>query len=457
MKKYFKINELVFAVDEGAVLFLRKLQALLLADNPSIMLAHGRDIFTRCVTEQGFAVSLKTFLDTASWSHESKKYVGGFTVANACSPCGASFERQLKWAELLSQFKNLDRSVCFTALILGKTADTVNNILKNNPDMDFQALENRIRLDFNEPDYLTMEENHYQLWVNLQASCGYTYMYDDMNLVECNDLKKIGMEEADDFGYNSLNCALLKGSETLLNLIKSTEGVPWGNLWESEEEFKKRVVNAYEQQKWLNIHVNSNGELEDISDDFSVISAIPDIPEINRSRYQCFNDFLIDFDDSDIESIYKPWDVVDDATLKAILNSNLSGAQAISEAHRIKRRASIQEENNTELGTSTELAPLNDSFNSEMDTSSPSVDNSILHGTETSASLEFLYDEAELGHFLLTCIEEFELLSQFTANGVCGFFMVITRFIYGLYRLNYFFLRARKVKIKRFMKWWRQN
>ena len=212
-------------------------------------------------------------------------------------------------------------------------------------------------------------------------------------------------------------------------------------------------MNAYEQQKWLNIHVNSNGELEDISDDFSVISAIPDIPEINRSRYQCFNDFLIDFDDSDIESIYKPWDVVDDATLKAILNSNLSGAQAISEAHRIKRRASIQEENNTELGTSTELAPLNDSFNSEMDTSSPSVDNSILHGTETSASLEFLYDEAELGHFLLTCIEEFELLSQFTANGVCGFFMVITRFIYGLYRLNYFFLRARKVKIKRFMKW----
>jgi hypothetical protein len=34
------------------------------------------------------------------------------------------------------------------------------------------------------------------------------------------------MEEADDFGYNSLNCALLKGSETLLNLIKSTEGIP---------------------------------------------------------------------------------------------------------------------------------------------------------------------------------------------------------------------------------------
>jgi hypothetical protein len=66
MKKYYKINELVFAVDEGAELFLRKLHALLLADNSSIMLGHGRDILTRCVFEQGFAVSLKTFLDTAS-------------------------------------------------------------------------------------------------------------------------------------------------------------------------------------------------------------------------------------------------------------------------------------------------------------------------------------------------------------------------------------------------------
>jgi hypothetical protein len=197
-------------------------------------------------------------------------------------------------------------------------------------------------------------------------------------------------------------------------------------------------VNAYEQQKWLNIRVNSNGELEDISDDFSAISAIPDIPEINRSRYQCFNDFLIDFDDSDIESIYKPWYVVDDASLKAILNSNLSGAQAISEAHRIKRRASIQE-NNTELETSTELAPLNDSFNSEMDTSSSSANN-ILHGTETSASLEFLYDESKFDHFLSTCIEKFDLLTQFTASGVCGFFMLIIRLIYGLYRLNFFFL-----------------
>ena len=129
-------------------------------------------------------------------------------------------------------------------------------------------------------------------------------------------------------------------------------------------------MNAYEQQKWLNIRVNSNDELED---DFSVISAIPEIPEIYRSRYQCFYDFLIDFDDSDIESIYKPW-VVDDASLKAIFNCNLSGSQAISEAHRIKRRASIQE-NNTDLETSTELVPVSGRFNSKIDTSSSSANN----------------------------------------------------------------------------------
>jgi hypothetical protein len=142
--------------------------------------------------------------------------------------------------------------------------------------------------------------------------------------------------------------------------------------------------------------------------------------------------------ENDIESVYEPFLDVNDALAEAIFNCNLSGSQAISEAHRIKRRASIQE-NNTELETSTELAPLNDSFNSEMDTSSSSANN-ILHGTETSASLEFLYDESKFDHFLSTCIEKFDLLTQFTANGVCGFFMLIIRLIYGLYRLNFFFL-----------------
>jgi hypothetical protein len=142
--------------------------------------------------------------------------------------------------------------------------------------------------------------------------------------------------------------------------------------------------------------------------------------------------------DSDIESVYEPWDV-NDTLLEAIFNCNLSGSQAIKELHEIKKNKREVINNNTELETSTELAPASDSFNSKINISSPS-DTSILHGTETSASLEFLYEDAKLGHFLSTCIEKFDLLSQFTANGVCGFFMVITRVIYGLYRLNFFFL-----------------
>jgi hypothetical protein len=63
--KYFKIGSLIFTADQGAELFLRKLQTLLLSENSSIMLFHSRDILSRCVSEQGFAVSLKAFLDTA--------------------------------------------------------------------------------------------------------------------------------------------------------------------------------------------------------------------------------------------------------------------------------------------------------------------------------------------------------------------------------------------------------
>jgi hypothetical protein len=63
--KYFKVDSVIFTADEGAELFLRKLQSLLLSDNSSIMLCHSREILFRCVFEQGFAVSLKAFLDTA--------------------------------------------------------------------------------------------------------------------------------------------------------------------------------------------------------------------------------------------------------------------------------------------------------------------------------------------------------------------------------------------------------
>ena len=195
--------------------------------------------------------------------------------------------------------------------------------------------------------------------------------------------------------------------------------------------FNSEVVEAYKQLSLITDFVPTPDGLEAI---------------LVKNDHLFEANFFSERSDRDIEGIHELWDVMDDTLLEAIFNCQLRDSQEITEIHKI-RRANI-EDNNTEL----ELAPLNDIFNSEMDTSSSSA-NSILHGTETSASLEFLYDEAKFDHFLSTCIEKFDLLTQFTANGVCGFFMVITRFIYGLYRLNFFFLCARKVKIKRLMKW----
>jgi len=194
-----------------------------------------------------------------------------------------------------------------------------------------------------------------------------------------------------------------------------------------------------------------NSEVEEAYKQLSLITDFVPTPDgleaiLVKNDHLFETNFFGERSDSGIEGIYELWDVVDDTLLEAIFNCQLRDSQEITEIHKI-RRANI-EDNNTEL----ELAPLNDIFNSEMDTSSSSANN-ILHGTETSASLEFLYDETKFDHFLSTCIEKFDLLTQFTANGVCGFFMVITRFIYGLYRLNFFFLCARKVKIKRLMKW----
>ena len=221
--------------------------------------------------------------------------------------------------------------------------------------------------------------------------------------------------------------------------------------------FNSKVEQAYQQQSLIRDFVLTPDGLD--YQQQSLISDFVLTPDgleatLIKNNHLLETNSSSERNDSDIESIYGPWDVVDDALLEAIFNCQLSGSQAIRKIHEIKTR---NEQNNmTELETSTELAPLNNepprlssggavvpsnenNYQSKVD-ANYSLDDSILHGTETSASLEFLYDETKLDHLLSTCIEKFDLLSQFTANGVCGFFMIITRFIYGLYRLNFFFL-----------------
>ena len=143
------------------------------------------------------------------------------------------------------------------------------------------------------------------------------------------------------------------------------------------------------------------GDIEDISDDLSVVSLIPDIPEINRPmQYQYSKDFLIvgpsDFDWRDGEAL--------------VLTK----------------------------GNSPEFGPLDDRFHSSIATN-PLVANDTLNDTEALTSLEFLYHETFLNH-ALTYIHMSGIFDQVTSNGVWGFFITVVRFIYGLYRLNFFFL-----------------
>lgn len=176
-----------------------------------------------------------------------------------------------------------------------------------------------------------------------------------------------------------------------------------------------------------------NSEVEEAYKQLSLITDFVPTPD-GLKAILVKNDHLFETNsssersDSDIESIYEPWDV-DDALLEAIFNCQLDGSQEITEIHKIKRRA--------ELETSTELVPWDDRFNSEI-YSSPSANN-VLNDTEALTSLEFLYHETLVSH-LLTYIYRFGILDQFTPNGVWGVFVTILRFIYGLYRLNFFFL-----------------
>ena len=63
--KIYKIEKIIFTVDEKAERFLCKLQSILTAPTSNTMLAQTIELVYNCVLEEGFAVSFKAFLDTA--------------------------------------------------------------------------------------------------------------------------------------------------------------------------------------------------------------------------------------------------------------------------------------------------------------------------------------------------------------------------------------------------------
>lgn len=204
MKRY-RIGNIIFTVNEEAEQFLSKLQSVLTAETSSKMLGQTVELYYNCLLKKGFAVSFKAFLDSASWSCYYTPYTDNPRHLNNWSnQDGHSAEKSLKWVELLGQFDQLDRKVCFSALILAKTADVVDNILKNDPNIDFKNLHTRIKEDMEDHNFLSSREfRPPQLWANL-----------DKELVEINHVSHSQeMWEAEDFSYSSFNYVFFKASE----------------------------------------------------------------------------------------------------------------------------------------------------------------------------------------------------------------------------------------------------
>ena len=177
MQKIFKIEKIIFTVDDKAERFLCKLQSVLTAETSSTMLGQTIELFYNCMLEEGFAISFKAFLDSASWDCYYTPYTDNPRHPNNWSNQYSHLpEKSLKWLELLGQFHHLDRKVCFSALVLAKTAKVVDNILKNNPNTDFKNLQTRIKEDMEDYNFLSSRDMRpSQLWANL-----------DKELVEIN-------------------------------------------------------------------------------------------------------------------------------------------------------------------------------------------------------------------------------------------------------------------------------
>jgi len=207
MKKTFKLENIIFTVDEKAERFLCKLQSVLTAETSSKMLCQTVELYYNCMLEEGFANSFKAFLDSASWYCYYTPYTDDPRHPNNWSnQDGHSAEKSLKWVELLGQFLSLDRKVCFSALILAKTAKVVENILKNDPDTDFKNLQIRIKEEMEDHKFLSSTEMRPpQLWAN-----------PDKELVEISNVSHSqGMWEAADFTYSGFNYVFFKASEAM--------------------------------------------------------------------------------------------------------------------------------------------------------------------------------------------------------------------------------------------------
>lgn len=452
LKKIFKINNIVFKVDPKAELFLYKLQSLLTSKDSSVMLAQTRDILIKCVMNRSFAHSFKAFLDTAIWYRQRSTYINNSFSKNHWTNNlnGRSFDGDVKWIELLGHCMSVDRKVCICGFILNDISRVVGNILEANPTIDFPQLKNHIINNISGYDFLVPQDMRtFQFWVNTQDGHHYPYnpyvemdsrpieiidnslchflnfgdtrafpFLDNMQNQSGFSYININMEGTDkleffDFTCESFNYAIFKASKALWKCMKSGAGQ---KAWEVDEEvFLERVKNAYQQDSWIidfDLTSNEMGEFV--------------MTENITKKDQYMGDWLVVDGASESNSLYE---------LGLETNST----------HNVP----LFDENNwSQPSNNNALVPRDHEFNSKIHVINPALDKN------SPNDIAFLYHEETYVNDWLTYVFKFDIIfDHFSTTSLWVVFTTLVRFIYGLYKLNFFFLLFQRPKIRRFMKW----
>jgi hypothetical protein len=128
---------------------------------------------------------------------------------------------ELKWVELFGQFVALDRKVCFAAFIVSQTTKVLNNILKDDCQVDYNSepylLGIEIRQKLEEYVFLDCSNENpiiSQFWLYLQG-CAHTNTYDQLEIINYPLERAMDLGSAEDFTLNSYNYTFFKECESL--------------------------------------------------------------------------------------------------------------------------------------------------------------------------------------------------------------------------------------------------
>ena len=406
MIEYY-INHLKFIAPIESKKFLEALTYVFLSPTPTDVLIRTNDLVQKCISDDDDKLfeSLVSFLMADSaWINEHTGYSSSVYVATKTLP------GSLVWVELFDQWRQfhpevgtlLDRRIFFAAFYFSQIAYTTLSVLKT-----VHKQEISFDLVYSEGIKMVVRE---QL-VTPEYSSNLEFLNEELEVFDPRlqlELRNEVNLDPTGFEYRFF----LESLHSFWILL----GEPNRRL-ETDYDFRQRVTNVHSEYESFIQQLLipwDNG----ISDE-----------ETSEFDYLLESDFDWS-DEEDSEDNYLSESDFDLPNQNGVLNNEPP-----------------------KLSSGGAVVPSNENnYQSKVD-ANYSLDDSILHGTENSASVGFLHEETILDHFLSTYIDKFDLLSQITWNGVWGFFVTIVKFIYGLHKLHFFFL-FQKVKIKKLMKWW---